>query len=391
MNILFLAREIPYPADSGVKMRAWLVLKHLAQRHKVTMICYAEEAQLGSPHLQQACESVHAIKPLAKVGPISLYVRMLFGLFSAEPFAIKRRYSKEYNDQVKKVLQEKNIDLIVCDSLYQAVYVPEKKYKTLLNEHNIESVIIERYAELEKNSLKAWYARYELKRMKQFEEKIWNSVELILVCSDIDKAQVQGRCSLAKIEIVANGVDLPALTAEEEEPFRLTYTGLIGWHPNEDAVMYFAKEMYPLIKQAMPQVCWWIVGKGPSAAVKQLANEGSITVTGAVERIEPYIKRSAVIVVPLRIGSGTRLKILEALAMKKAVVSTSIGCEGLEVEHKKNILIADTYQDFANAVIGLLNDPQKRKSLGESGRRLVEEKYSYEVIGKEIGKIIEKL
>ena len=383
MNILFLARENPFPADTGVKMRAWMVLKSLAKAHRVTLVCFGDDKNGSVP----GCEAVHVIEPPAKKSGHP-YGKMLLGLFSSLPFAVEGRISGDYDRKVKGLLDGNKFDLIVCDSLYLAPYVPAGATKTLLDEHNIESVIIRRYAQLERNIFKKVYALYELGRMKRFESQIWNRFDLMMVCSQVDKQQAEQRSRANKIHVVPNGVLLPAELNNREEPGTLLYSGLIGWRPNEDAVFYFAKEIYPLIKRAIPQTRWLIVGKGPTPAVKSLEEEGSITVTGAVEKIEPYIEKSAVVVVPLRIASGTRLKILEALAMGKAVVSTSVGAEGLDVTYGKNILIADEPEDFANAVIGLLKDVHKRKELGANGRKLVEEKYSYEIIGKKIDEVI---
>jgi len=391
MNILFLTRETPFPADSGVKMRAWLVLERLARNHQVTLVCYdAAAGALREGPLQEICESVHVVKHEAQLGSFK-YLKMFFGLFSPAPFAIKGRHCQDYHRVVKEMFAQQKFDLILCDSVYQAIYLPAGQHKIILNEHNIESTIIKRYISIEKNPFNRCYAFYEWLRMKAFEEKIWKRCSLIFACSQVDKEEIEKRTGRRQVEVVPNGVAVPVLRVSEEKPFDLVYTGLIGWKPNEDAVLFFAKQIYPFIKKFLPQVRFWIVGKGPSPAVKALEKEGTIHVTGAVAHVEPYIEKGGIIVVPLRIGSGTRLKILEAFALKKAVVSTTIGCEGLEVTHGKDILIEDDPQKFAGAVISLLEDGPTRKRLGEAGRKLVEEKYSYEVIGKQIEAIIQKL
>ena len=387
MKILFLARETPFPADSGVKMRAWLVLKSLAKTHEVSLICFGSEGSGLHPELQTVCKQVHAVAPLAK-GARRPYGKMLLGLLSSDPFAIRGRYSERYDQKVKEVLKNEGIGLIVCDSLYQAQYVPEGEFKLLLNEHNIESVIIGRYAGVEKNPLKAAYARYECNRMKQYEKSVWGRFKKILVCSDVDKREVKKRCPDAYVEVIPNGVNAPAAVENNEDSDTLVYTGLIGWHPNEDAVLYFAESIFPLIKKERPSVQWSIVGKDPSVRVQALTKDRSISVTGFVEDINAYITTGAVIVVPLRIGSGTRLKILEAMSMKKAVVSTSIGCEGLRVSHGTDIMIADTPEAFASNVLELLNNEERRNELGRNARALVENEYTYPVIGKKIEEVL---
>ena len=163
------------------------------------------------------------------------------------------------------------------------------------------------------------------------------------------------------------------------------YSGLIGWKPNEDAVLYFYDKIYSLLKEKLPDVKWFIVGKNPRQIIQKLSvHDQSITVTGTVPEVKPYIEKCHVVVVPLRVGSGTRLKILEAMALGRAVVSTSIGCEGLEVTHGKNILIADEPQDFATQVVRLFNDEVLRRRIVNNARQLVESTYDWEIIEKKV-------
>jgi len=210
-----------------------------------------------------------------------------------------------------------------------------------------------------------------------------------------------------------------------DKPFRLVYSGLMGWKPNEDAALYFGHNIWPEIKKALRHcdtkalknqgtgalrhcdtktsdgssaivsechsvsIEWFIVGRGPTQKVKELAeNDESITVTGEVADVKPLVESADIVIVPLRIGSGTRLKILEAMAMSKPVVSTSIGCEGLDVTSGENIVIADMPEDFASTVLKLMNDPQERARIAENGRRLAEEKYDWEIIEKSLAELI---
>jgi polysaccharide biosynthesis protein PslH len=368
------------------------VLKHLAQKHKVTLICTGSPQDVLAEELTQTCSSIHLVKPAPKAKGWKLYVRIFLGLFSPLPFAVKSRFSLAYQAKVAEILNGERIDLIACDSLYQAAYVPLKKYKTLLNEHNIESTIIDRYVQLETNPVLKGYAFYELNRMKRYENRIWRSFDILLVCSEVDKKEVDQRALSQLVQVIPNGVNLPGTGEQQEEANLLVYTGLISWKPNEDAVLFFAKEIYPLIKRANSHARWMIVGKSPSKQVRQLQEQDpSIEVTGFVDDISTYTAKGSVVIVPLRIGSGTRLKILEALALKKAVVSTSVGCEGLDVTDGIDIRIADEPKQFAKCVVSLLKDEDKRRKLGAAGRLLVEQKYSFEVIGKKIEKVISLL
>lgn len=390
MKVLFLGREVPYPADSGAKMRAWHVLRQLAEKHEVTLVCYGNADDKLAEELRSTCAAVHGVESTAPAKDIGLHLRMLAGLFHVLPYAVRGRYSQAYQEKVNGLLQGEKFDLVVSDSLYQAVYVPGGSFKTLLNEHNIESVIIERYRRIEKNPLLKLYASYELGRMKRFEDKVWQRFNRCFVCSEVDKQVVRQRVGSIQVDVIPNGMELPESEPKRKErEAHLVYTGLISWRPNEDAVLYFLEAIYPRIKAKVPGVTFSVVGKGPCSQIQDLARkDDSITVTGFVDRVTPYVEEASVFVVPLRIGSGTRLKILEALAMNKAVVSTSVGCEGLEVCDGKDIMITDTPEAFADCVVRLLKDEPQRRTLGENGRKLVAEKYNWERIGAKIEEIL---
>ena len=394
MNILFLAREVPYPVNTGVRMRVWNILERLCGNHNVSLVCYGNQEDDIAEEVSSKCASIYRVDPLQVKKGIGLYMNVLLGLFSALPFAVKSRFSKALKQSVCEVIKKDNIDLIMCDSLYLALHVPFEGTKTILNEHNIESVIIERYAQVESNVFKKTYASFELLRMKAFEDSIWKNFDQCFVCSDIDKSEIEGRTGHKDIVVIPNGVDIKAFHPEEvpRKPLNLIYTGLISWKPNEDAVLYFTKEIYPLVKKAVPDVTFTVVGKGPCEEIKQLAKtDPSITVTGFVDSVKPYILETGVFIVPLRIGSGTRLKILEAWAMGKAIVSTSVGCEGLDYTDGENLLVADSSGVFADKVVELLKDNTLKGHLEKNGRKVVEEKYSWDVIGEMIKNEMEKL
>ncbi|MFA5261306.1 MAG: glycosyltransferase family 4 protein [Candidatus Omnitrophota bacterium] len=394
MNILFIGREFPFPPDSGVKQRAWYVLEQLARQHDVHLLCYGQEQDRQIREVQSVLRSVDVVPPPVKKGGLKLYGAMLAGLFSPMPFSVKSRASFELRKKIDVILAAQPIDLIVCDSLYQAVQFEENGRKVILNEHNIESVIIKRYRRVERNFLRKLYAAYEGFRMERFETRTWRRYKNIWVCSPVDRQEVLRRAPECRVEVIPNGVLVPALNKRTREVFpqSMVYTGLIGWHPNEDAVLFFIRDIYPLIKQRVPNVKFWVVGKDPTERIKNLAaKDGSITVTGFVDDVRGYIEEAEIFVVPLRIGSGTRLKILEAMAMKKAVVSTSVGCEGLSVTDRENIFIADDAPTFARRVVELLNDSQARKQLEENGRALIEREYSWDVIGERMAAVIHDL
>ena len=226
--------------------------------------------------------------------------------------------------------------------------------------------------------------------MQAYERRIWSNFDVLIAVSENDKKYMNESASADNIFVIPNGIDVDHFQnqAAAKVPLSLIYTGQMGWYPNEDAVIYFVNKILPSIKKRVPDVQFLIVGGNATKRVRQLGKgNNGIQITGHVNDILPYIDKAAVFVVPLRIGSGTRIKILEAFALGKPVISTSIGCEGLEVRDGENILIADEPNEFAKKTTTLLNDELFRKRLGDAGRKLVKEKYDWEVISEKIGEL----
>ncbi len=302
-------------------------------------------------------------------------------LFSGFPFSALVRTSVETKKAIGDSLTSNQIDLIICDAIYRAMNIPfEAPVPKMLYEHNIESVIVKRYLNGEMHPLKRFIAGQEFRKLLRFEERMWKKFNVVIACSKTERRIIEERINHRNVIVADNGVNTAYFDPDSfpHERNALVYTGQIGWHPNEDALVYFTNEIFPLIKKGVPNVTFTIVGEKPSRRIKELAaKDSSIQITGFVEDVRPYMGTAAVFVVPLRIGSGTRLKILEAMSMKKAIVSTSIGCEGLEVEDGKHLLVRDDPNQFAEAVVGLLQDDTRRHELGEQGRRLVEQRYDW--------------
>ncbi|RJO65797.1 MAG: glycosyltransferase [Candidatus Omnitrophota bacterium] len=394
MRTLFIARDLPYPADNGYRKRNFYFLKALSERGVgITLLCEdaAPDKKNALDYLKTLCEEVIIIEP-KKQNKLSA---LLFSLFSSLPFSVALRNSKMAKKQVNKCLRDKNFDAVICDAIFRSMNVPlQYRGFKMLYEHNIESIIVKRYAQQEKNILKKLLALLESKKLEKFETKTWNRFNCTATCSATDKEIIENRARDAKVYIIPNGVDSGYFSPDSYGLQRnsIVYTGQIGWHPNEDALLYFVRTIYPIIKKEEPTTSLWIVGNNPTSKIRMLArNDSSIIITGYVDDVRPYIGEAHVYVVPLRIGSGTRLKILEALSMKKAIVSTSVGCEGIEVENNKHLLIRDGSVDFANAVLEIMKNDELRIRLGKNGHRLIEEKYEWNTVFGNLDEMIETM
>jgi sugar transferase (PEP-CTERM/EpsH1 system associated) len=393
MNILFLTKEVPFPPDNGHRNRSFHMLEGLAKKHSISLICFgnSQTDENRIEGIKQYCDSITIIPAKKQQNRLSFLFLAFSGILSFLPNAIKSRYSPEMKEKVEKLLQNDKIECVLCDSIYQAVHLSkQKRAKTILAEHNIESLIIYRYFLIERNLFKKLYAFLEWVKFRSFENKTWPIFDKCMVVSDPEKEEISKRTVQRNIEIIPNGVDTNYFNFNnvKEKPLSLIYTGQMDWHPNIDAMDYFLRKIFPLIKAQIPDISFCILGHKPPKKIQILAERSHSIITGFVDDVRSYVAEASVFVVPLRIGSGTRLKILEAMSMGKPIVSTSIGCEGLEVTNGENIVIADEPALFANQVIKLLQDPVLRKKLGSAARRTVEEKYTWDKITEKLNMVV---
>ena len=316
---------------------------------------------------------------------------MLFGEY---PHSIIKYNSPRMKVALEKLVKEQHFDAVHFDHLHLAHYVEcFKGTPCFLDAHNVEYKLLERCFQVEPWGIKKMLYRQQALKMRSFEAMKINEFKSVFACSLEDKEILSSLVSgQTPVNVIANGVDTgyctPALNQDQDGEASLIFTGAMDWLPNDDAITYFCNKILPLIWHKKELVKLYVVGKKPSTVVKDLAvRDPRVIVTGRVEDVRPYIRRAKVSIVPLRIGGGTRLKILEAMSMSKAIVSTSIGAEGIAYTEGKNILVADTPQDFADKVLFLLDNVQKTQEIGTEARKFVLEQYDWDIIGHNLRKI----
>jgi sugar transferase (PEP-CTERM/EpsH1 system associated) len=305
-------------------------------------------------------------------------------LMDSLPYAVAQYRSSRYRRAVRSALSRGGFDRIVCDFLVPAVNLPRRlPCPSILFTHNVEAEIWRRHAETEQRPVRKWLYSQQWKRMLRFEGRTVARFDRVLAVSDVDRETLQRlypRELGAPVSVIPTGVDTKYFAPHPEDPAgrrRLVFTGSMDWLPNADGVLYFCREILPRIREAEPEVTFTIVGRSPTPDVRRLAEDHGIEVTGRVEDVRPYLARSAVYVVPLRIGGGTRLKIFEAMSAGRAVVSTTIGAEGLPAEHGRHLHLADSPQSFADSVVTLLRDGDARRRIEREARALVTERYDW--------------
>jgi glycosyltransferase involved in cell wall biosynthesis len=395
MKILWVKAGGLVPPDTGGKIRSFNILRELARQHSVTFFSfYAAHDGDQHPTLAEVFESVITV-PLSlpqpkSPGELSNYIS---GLFSSEPYGITKFCRPVVRRRLHTLVDEQNFDVIVCDFLTAAGVVPwEWPGPKILFTHNVEAIIWRRHYEVAANPLWKAVSWVEWRRMQAAERRYLQLADHVLAVSDADRNAFASFLDPKKLTVIPTGVDVDYFQplSVEETPNSLAFIGSMDWLPNEDAILYFLEAIFPLIKQQCPEIFLEVVGRSPSRKLQAAAErEKSMRLTGWVEDIRPFVARAAVCIVPLRIGGGTRLKIFEAMAMGKAVVSTTVGAEGLPVESGNDILLADAPNDFAQSVIALLRDSNLRRRLETGARALVQENYSWKRVADSFARTLQ--
>jgi sugar transferase (PEP-CTERM/EpsH1 system associated) len=377
------------PLDSGGKLRSFHIAKELARLHEVTLFTfYAEEENDEHPTVAPLFHKVvtHPMKIRSGRG-IGEALRYLATYFSSLPYVVAKYYHPDVARHLRTVLAADKYDVIICDFLTPAPVIPfDWGIPVVVFTHNVEAMIWKRHWDVAENLFWRLAFRREYHKMQATELRILRQSAHVLTVSDTDTDFFARQIDRAKLTTVPTGVDTDYFRpATGETPDSLVFTGSMDWMPNEDGILYFVDQVLPLIRQRRPNTELWVVGRKPGKRVELLAeSDPGIQVTGRVEDVRPYIAKGSVYIVPLRVGGGTRLKIFEAMAMGKAVVSTTIGAEGLPVTTGSDIILADHPELFANAVCDLLESSEKRNLLGQAARKLVEERYSWATAAKHV-------
>ena len=374
---------MPFPLNSGKRLRSYNLFKQLASRHEIVWISRSLEGVASNSRALEklGVRTIILNHPVRKKSGVGFYCALLANLFSSQPYVVSSHLSGQLTARVGKILEEEAFDLVHCEwTPYAANLIPFLHRPCVVMAHNVESVVWRRNREVERSRLKRYYLGLQWKKMERFERRLLPRFTRVIAVSHQDRNILTSWVSPERVAVVPNGVDTDYFrpVPGNAKPESLVFSGSLDWRPNVDSLLYFLDEIWPLIRAAFPGATMAAVGRNPSASLRaRIEKQPSVMLRASVEDVRPHIKGAAVCVVPLRVGSGSRLKILEALAMEKAVVSTSVGAEGLDVEHEKDILIADHPRDFADAVVRLFRDPSYGRALGGAGRLLVEQRYTW--------------
>ena len=396
MRILWVKANKLLPVHSGGDIRSYYIARNLARRHELMFLSYydgpkdaAYENDLTEHFPGAACVATGK----SSSSTLGRGMDYLGHLASPLPYAVGRFASVEVREKLAQWFSQRSYDVAVCDFLDAAVNFPEPlTVPSVLFQHNVEAEIWRRHAATESNLLKRRMYAIEAKKMLNYERQVVRKFHRVIAVSEHDRSLMEAWVEGARITIVPTGVDLqqyrPDFDYRIQSPL-VMFIGAMDWEPNVDAMEYFCGEIWPAVEKQVPGAKLRIVGRNPGERVRKLAS-ASVEITGRVPSVAEHLREAAVVIVPLRIGGGTRLKIYEAMAAGKAVVSTSVGAEGLDVRHGRDIVLADTAADFGSAVCRLLVDEQQRKRL-EAAAAEKAARYDWAVISEQFGRTLEML
>jgi glycosyltransferase involved in cell wall biosynthesis len=396
VRILWVKADKLLPVQNGGNIRSYNIVRQLAERHEVVFFSYyggeadreyERELERQLPGAVCVCTGKQA------AGGVARGMDYLAHLGHSEPYAVSRFVSRAVEQRLEKWSRERRFDIAVCDFLDAAVNFPAGfSIPTVLFQHNVEAEIWRRYAETAENPAKRLMYRLEYSKMLGYEQSKVRDFEHVIAVSENDRQIMSQWTAASRITVVPTGVDLKAFRtaagAEARGPV-VMFIGAMDWPPNVDGVEYFCGRIWAKVRAAVPGAQLRIVGRNPDRRVQKLAGEG-VTVTGRVPSVVEHLRDAAVVVVPLRVGGGTRLKIYEAMAAGRAVVSTTIGAEGLDVHHGRDIVLADEPDEFAEAVVMLLKDAGMRQKYERAASELAA-RYDWFSIGDKFGEVLEQV
>ncbi len=380
MKILWVKTDFLHPTTRGGQIRTLEMVRELHKRHELHYVAFDDPANPeGLARSREYCSVAHPVphKVVSKTSP-AFAAQLIAGLFSPIPVSGMRYRSDAMRNTIAHLQSQHSFDAKVCDFLFPSINIDRLDDWTLF-QHNVEAVIWERHAQSGRTPAHKAYFALQAKRMFAWEKRVCLSVGQTVAVSDVDEQVMRSRFGVTRICSVPTGVDTAYFERPANAPVSrdLVFVGSMDWMPNIDGTRWFLSEVFPIIQAKRPGTTLAIVGRNPPQSILDAAANPLVSVTGTVPDVRPYLWESAVSIVPLRVGGGTRLKIFEAMAASTSVVSTTIGAEGLPVVHNQTAQIADTAEAFAAECLNLLSNSDRREQISHAALRLVLDNFSW--------------
>jgi len=381
LRILLISTQFPFPPRSGFTMRVQQLAVQLASRHDVTLLSYVEPGR--SDDVARLRESLRVEVVERAWGSVaSKRLTQIVTAGSRRPFLCRLLYSRELQTAIDELSAKKRFDVVQLESSPLCAFRLPRESRLILDEHNVEYEVFERIHEAEHSPFRRAFNWREYKRFMKFEHGCWKEADGCVVTSEREERIVGAVAPQTPVAVVPNGVDLEFFRPQhrDPDPWTVVFNGVLDYRPNLDAAYHLIDDIWPLVLDQVPDAKLAIVGRGDEGELRRLRRPG-IVVTGEVPDVRPHLVEAAVLVVPIRMGGGTRLKVVEGLSLAKAMVSTSLGCEGVNVRDGEQLLVADTPREFAAAIVRLFEDRALGAELGRAGRARMEQEYSWDHAG----------
>ncbi len=389
MKILFLTHTFPYPLNEGTRVLIYNLLAQLAPRHEIHLICLNDQPVSAEELRIIQNLGLRSIQVIPHDVPKSMLARLLNVLRDPIPFCVRQFESEPLRRALREFFKSQTVDVVHAEYISSAVYRDEfRNVPAVFYPHDAVSMLFERNASAETSLARRYYTYFQWRKVIRFEHQALAGFERTIVVSEADRKYLAMHAATSRVRVVPVGIDCdhfaprpaPAGAAPAASG-TILFRGVMNFLPNDDAARHFYEDIFPDVKKKVPGARFVVAGNAPSSALtRAAAKDPSLTVTGFVKDIRDPMAEADVVVCPMRIGSGIKIKILESLAMGKAVVATPLACSGLEVKSGQHLIIAESPQEFASQVLQILKDPDLRKRLGTQGMNLVRELYPWNKI-----------
>lgn len=399
LRVVMVDEELPYPPNSGKRIRTLNLTLRLAQRHRLTYVCHrnadAEESrQAVAFFADHGIETRVVNRAVPKKSGPRFYLRLAANLLSPLPYSVATHKSSAMRRTLAEIARKQRVDVWHCEwTPYAEMLRRITAGRRVIMAHNVESLIWQRYHETENNPLKRWYIGRQWRKFQRFERQVLRSVECTVAVSDADARRLRDDFGVARVAVVENGVDTAYFQpqARRRQSARMLFLGSLDWRPNLDGVRLLLEHVFPAVRAEEPSATLCLVGRNPPEALRRdVANMPGVELHADVPDVRPYLADCAMLVVPLRIGGGSRLKILEALASGTPVVSTRIGAEGLRLKSGQDLTVVEDISDLSNALIEAIRHPDVIRAESERGREKVLEHYDWDSLAEQLEQVWRK-
>jgi glycosyltransferase involved in cell wall biosynthesis len=393
LNVAIVASELPYPLTAGNRIRTLNLALRLAARHRITIIAQRnDESAEAMPFLREhGIETVLVDRVIPAKSGVGFYARLAMNLASPVPYSVASHSSLALRQAVRSHARWHRVDvwqieaIMLTDALADLGRVPR-----VLITHNVESLIWQRYHENETRPLRRWYIKQQWRKFERFERRAFAAATRVVAVSEQDASLIRDRFGGRAVDVVDNGIDRRYYEAvrPDPDPATILFLGSLDWRPNLDAVDLLLGRIFPAVRAAEPTARLFLVGRRPPPALIQRARQTpGVQLHADVPDVRPFLARGGVMVVPLRIGGGSRLKILEAAAAGLPVISTHVGAEGLEIVPGQHYIAADEPERLAEALVACIRDPRLARAMAQRSRALVLDRYDWDALAERLERV----